>query len=88
MKVINTTCTDSTKCSDKIKNHFGKDVSILHIPQNHIVTFKEDYDNKGTLKDNRINLLAWQLGGIKKSKNNINQSPPKLSKWYTIMELN
>ena len=79
MKIVKTICTDPEKCSDKIKSHFAKDVSILHIPNNHIVTFSIDYDKNGTLKDQKINLLAFQLGGVKKTLNKKIIKPPILT---------
>lgn len=66
MKIIKITCPDSDICMSQIKAKYPQVTSVSHIPNNHIVTFPEDYDNKGGL-DNNIHELCWQLGGIKKT---------------------
>jgi len=70
LRIFKVICDENepTKCHNDIASRLQDVVSISHIPNNHIVLFNIDYDEKGHI-DKNIHLLCWQLGGIIKKQN-------------------
>jgi hypothetical protein len=70
MRIFKLTCNESQiqGCATSIYAKHPTALGISHIADHHIVTFPEDYNNKGKLIDHDVHLLCWQLGGVDVTK--------------------
>lgn len=71
VEIVATSCTPKQEslCHANLLLTRPTLIGVLHIAQNHILTFSNEYDSNGGLIDNRIHDLAWALGGVVKYDN-------------------
>ena len=55
MKVINMTCIDSKKCHAEVVKLEPLMITLGHEPNNHVLFFRGDYDDKGQVKKSSRN---------------------------------